>query len=193
VNTGTTATGLLRTDGKFVELPNTTIYQLIQNGKIIVPSIEITSNKGQVEELLRHARPEDIVEANHRYQILLPYLDNNPPVGITRTIRRWRQAYQKAIEVYGNGFVGLLPKNVSKGNHKPKLDKLVQDFMTKFIAENYETLKQRSQLRVYESFLIACESHSPKINPPSFNRFCLEIKRRSGYEQTLKRQIIWNS
>ena len=188
VNTGTTTTGLLRTDGKFVELPNATVFQLIQDGKITVAPIQSTAKQQQLEELLRHAKPQDIVEANHRYTQLSPYLSSHPPVGITRTIRRWRKAYQQASEIYGNGFVGLLPKNTNKGNYKPRLDPRVQEFMTTFISENYETLKQRGRLRVYESFRIACESQSPKINPPSFNRFCLEIQRRSGYEQTLKRQ-----
>ncbi len=189
VNTGVTTTGLLRTDGHFVELPNTVMNDLISNGKIISEHKQSDVNQETVLRLFNHAKPKDIVEANRRYSLILPYLESQQgQTGITRTIRRWRNAYQQAQKLYGNGFVGLLPLNSNKGNRQPRIDKAVLEFMSNFISEKYETLKQRGQLRVYESFRLACKSHEPELNPPSFSRFCLEIIRRKSTEQTFKRE-----
>jgi len=114
VNTGTTTTGLLRRDGKFVELPNAVFEELFQKGKITTPQPQIIPHGNSVAEILCRARPDDLVEANRRYEILQPYLSKHPPAEITRTIRRWRNAYQAAEDIYGNGYIGLLPKHLGK-------------------------------------------------------------------------------
>lgn len=188
VNTGATTTGLVRSDGKFIELPNATFDALIQQGKITAAKeTEPETDKARVEEILRHARPEDIVEANRRYELIQPYLGIDAPATPSSTIRRWRSQYRKAEAIYGSGYIGLLPNHQTKGNHTPRLDETVRDFMVKFIEEHYETLKHRRQLRVYESFVAACEANEPKLTPPSSKTFYAVIKQRSGATQTEKR------
>lgn len=94
VNTGSTLTGLLRSDGKFVELPNIAFEELIQKGKIqAISGQEPSANKTEIEEMLRRARPDDIKEANRRYEIVQSYLEKDAPTCPTRTIRRWRNQY----------------------------------------------------------------------------------------------------
>jgi len=189
VNTGSTSTGLLRSDGKFVELPNTALNELIQRGKIQTFSEQEAPNKkAEIEEILRHARPDDIKEANRRYEIAQPYLEQGAPTCPTRTIRRWRNQYQQAEKLYGNGYIGLLPDHQKKGNYSAKVDETTQAFMLEFIEKHYETLKQRSKLRVYQAFVGACETHEPKLNPPSRTTFTQVIEKRAGYQQTLKRE-----
>ena len=189
VNTGATATGLLRADGKFVELPNVAFETLIQQGKVTaIAGIDDTSRQEKIQEILRRARPEDIAEAHRRYEQIQPYLPPDAPPTPSSTVRRWRIQYRQAEATYGSGYIGLLPSNYAKGNRSSKLDESVRDFMVKFIEEHYETLKHRRQLRVYNSLVAACEAHEPKLNPPSSRTFYTEIKRRSGMEQTTKRE-----
>jgi putative transposase len=189
VNTGSTLTGLLRSDNKFVELPNISLEKLIQNGKIQATSgQETSSSKAEIEEILRRARPDDIKEANRRYEIVQPYLEPDAPTCPTRTIRRWRNQYRQAEKLHGNGYIGLLPDHQKKGNYSAKIDETTQAFMLEFINKHYETLKQRNKLRVYQALVEACEAHDPKLNPPSRITFTQAIQKRAGYQQTLKRE-----
>lgn len=190
VNTGSTSTGLLRSDGKFIELPNSTLDELIQKGKIQATSTtqEAPDLKAEIEEMIRHARPDNIKEANRRHEIIQPYLEKDAPTCPTRTIRRWRNQYWQAEKLYGNGYIGLLPDHHKKGNYSAKVNEVTQAFMLEFIEKHYETLKQRSKLRVYQSFVEACETHEPKLSPPSRTTFTQAIQKRAGYQQTLKRE-----
>ncbi|MBW4418955.1 MAG: DDE-type integrase/transposase/recombinase [Myxacorys californica WJT36-NPBG1] len=189
VNTGSTTTGLLRADNQFVELPNGTVESLIQQGKITaLTETEDTTRQDKIQEILRRAKPGDIAEANRRYEQIQPYLNPDAPPTPSSTIRRWRIQYRQAEAAYGSGYVGLLPINYAKGNRTSKLGEPVREFMIKFIKENYETLKHRRRWRVYESLVAACEAHQPKLTPPSSTTFYKEIKRRSGMEQTAKRE-----
>ncbi|MBD2771304.1 DDE-type integrase/transposase/recombinase [Iningainema tapete] len=189
VNTGRTTTGLLRKDGFFVELANATFEMLLHQGKIVAfLETQVNDAKNRIAEILRSARPEDIREANRRYELIEPYLDTNATATPTRSIRRWRQQYRNAQEIYGSGYIGLIPHHSAKGNRGSKVDEIVNAFMVLFIEEHYETLKHRRQLRVYQAFVEACESHQPKLNPPSAKTFYSEIKRRSGPAQTHSRE-----
>ncbi|MBD2461660.1 DDE-type integrase/transposase/recombinase [Oscillatoria sp. FACHB-1407] len=188
-NTGITSTALLRSDGEFTALPNPTIERLISEGKILSPTVEeIVETKAEIQEILRRARPEDIEEANRRYEILQPYLGNNPPPGPSSTIRRWRDSFRKSEELYGNGYIGLFSRNHEKGNHMLKVDENSHQFMIKFIEENYENSKNRKVLRVYQSYVEACSAHEPPLIPLSRTTFSKVINQRSGVNQTFKRE-----
>ncbi|MBE8966386.1 DDE-type integrase/transposase/recombinase [Nostocales cyanobacterium LEGE 12452] len=188
VNTGTTTTGLLRADGKLIELPNLAFTALIDTGKIMGDKTTQTSNiKAAAAEIIKHATCEDIIEANRRYNLIQPYLEDALKAYPSSTIRRWRTQYQKALLIYGQGYLGLLPKHNNKGNRTPKIDSQTQEFMLDFIKEHYETPKQRRKIRVYESFVLACQTHDPPFKPPSRITFCHAIKQRSGHHQTRKR------
>ncbi len=136
---------------------------------------------------MRSARPKDIEEANCRYELIQPYLQSNPHARPSSTIRRWRDKYREAEKLYGNGYIGLIPKSSTQGNYEPKLDSGVLKFMGEYIAQHYETPKNRRITGVYRGFKEACKTHEPPFEPPSEKTFRLEIKRRSGYEQTLLR------
>lgn len=188
VNTGSTTTALLRADGQLIELPNAKFTALIDTGKIAGENITLTSSiQAESAEILTRATCEDIIEANRRYNLIQPYLGYQPPTYPNSTIRRWLSQYQKALKIYGQGYLGLLPKHNSKGNRTPKIDSKTQEFMLDFIKEHYETPTQRRKLRVYEAFVLACQTHEPPLQPPSRITFCKAIKQRSGHHQTRKR------
>ncbi|HAJ61776.1 MAG TPA: integrase, partial [Cyanobacteria bacterium UBA8543] len=188
INIGSKTISLQSSDRKVINLTNTAFNELVQKREITCAENQIQSNNHkEFEEILLHARPEDIETANHRYQAIQPYLQPNPPQFPPRSIRRWRDNYWNAEKLYGNGYVGLLPKHHQKGSNEPKLDQAVREFMAQYIAQHYENLKNRRITGVYRAFIEACETHEPKLEPPSEKRFRLEIRQRSGYKQTLSR------
>lgn len=188
VNTGSTTTGLLRADRKHVELPNAVFEELIQKGAIVASTeIELDVTR-EAEEILRRASSKDIAEANRRYQVLEPYLKDSLLSRLSSTLRRWWSRYREAEKIYGKGYIGLLPSHGAKGNRSPKVDEIVLKFMDEFIEQHYENLKQRRVQRVYESFVQACKSHEPVLEPPCRRTFTRAIRKRAGYNQTLKRE-----
>lgn len=189
INTGTQTTALLRADGKFQELPNATLENLIYQGKIT--ALAVTENKSredEIQEILRCASPQEIAEANRRYEQIKPYLELEAPPTPNSTIRRWRIQYRQAEKIYGSGYVGLLPVHHAKGNRLAKIDEAARQFMNEFIENNYETLKHRRSWRVYANFIEACAAKEPKLTPPSSKTFYEAIKLRSGANQTEKRE-----
>lgn len=91
-----------------------------------------------------------------------------------------------AQKKYGCGYLGLLSHRKSKGNRQRKLPEATLQLMEEFIDQEYETLKQKSMWSVYCSLRESCEQKG--IISPSYKTFSKAIKKRSGYEQTLKRK-----
>lgn len=188
-NSGMTATGLLHTSGKLIELPNPVLETLLKEGKITsAQDADSSSCHPTIQAVLAHAKPEDIVAANRRYTILLPYLSDDPPSLPSSTIRRWRDHYRKAETLYGSGYVGLLPRHGMKGNYSAKMDEGVRELMLQFIEDHYETPTQRGKWRVYQAFVTACKGQEPPLTPPSHVTFFQAIKQRSGVVQTQRRE-----
>lgn len=112
---------------------------------------QLKINKKAMENFLR-ASPEDLAEANRRYQVIEPYLDNckrDNEVVPERTIRRWKARYKAAQQACNCGYIGLLDNHHAKGNRSPKISQISQDFIDKIIEEHYETFQQKGKLAVY--------------------------------------------
>ncbi|MBS9389865.1 MAG: DDE-type integrase/transposase/recombinase [Dolichospermum sp. WA123] len=103
-----------------------------------------------------------------------------------RTIRHWKAKYLTALQKYGCGYIGLLSHRNAKGNRQRKLPEDTLAIMEKFILEDYETLKQKRMWEVYGALVLACEQSG--VITPSYKAFTKEVKNRTGYEQTKKRQ-----
>ena len=73
-----------------------------------------------------------------------------------------------------------------KGNRQRKLPEDTLAIMERFILEDYETLKQKRVWEVHGALIRACEQSG--VIAPSYKAFTQEVKRRTGYEQTKKRQ-----
>jgi putative transposase len=188
-NSGMTTTGLLHPNSKLIELPNAVLETLLKEGKITsAHDANCSSPHPTIQAALAQAKPEDIVEANRRYAILLPYLSDTPLSFPSSTIRRWRDHYRKAETLYGSGYIGLLPKHGMKGNHSIKMDEGVRELMLQFIEDHYETPTQRGKWRVYQAFVAACKAHEPPLTPPSHVTFFQAIKQRAGVAQTQRRE-----
>jgi putative transposase len=147
---------------------------------LVLPSLS-----GEARERLAQASPDDFREANRRYAILAGSTapGDMPPA---RTIRHWRAQYRQAEQVHGCGYVGLLPRRAQSGNRRPKLPTETRALLDAFIADEYETLKQKRRFEVHAALVRACEAQG--VVAPSYKTFTRAVNRRPRAEQIGKRQ-----
>lgn len=190
VNLGITQVTLLAIDGTLIDLPRTTFESLVKEGQLSNSSNSVlTKPNPAIQELLANASPTDFEEANRRYAIIAPRLTgqclNNKNIP-ARTIRRWIGRWKKAETCYGCGYVGLLPQHQDRGNRQQKLPDNTLDMMEAFIANDYESLKQKTKMAVYGVLLRKCEEQG--VVAPSYKTFAQAIQNRPRKEQVQKRQ-----
>lgn len=134
----------------------------------------------EARERLTQASPDDFREANRRYAILAGSTapGDMPPA---RTIRHWRTQYRRAEQTYGCGYVGLLTRRAQSGNRRPKLPPETRVLLDAFIADEYETLKQKRRFEVHAALVRACEAQG--VVAPSYKTFTRAVNRRPRAEQ----------
>jgi hypothetical protein len=161
VNLGATQVTLLAMDGSLIDLPQTAFENLIKTGRLFNFKESIsTEMHPDLRDLLAKASPSDFQEANRRYTIIAPRLTGCSPDRENvpaRTIRRWMRNWKKAEVRYGCGYVGLLPQRQDRGNRHSKMPNSVLDMMNEFIANDYETLKQKTKAAVYGTLVRKCD------------------------------------
>lgn len=192
INAGSTSLTLRNSFGSLIDLSLAELTALVRQGKIagVAEQADDESN-AQVRELLGHASPEDREEAAHRFRIIEPYLagEKIPDMGAAgaskRTIYNWIKSYREAEAGYGSGFVGLLPHTASRGNRSHKLPMNTTELMDEFIAQEYETIKQKGVLTSYSQFVAQCLEQG--LVAPSLKTFSLAVKARPHYEQVKSR------
>ncbi|MDZ7961476.1 MAG: DDE-type integrase/transposase/recombinase [Aulosira sp. DedQUE10] len=188
---------LLHTEEKqLIELPMTAFHNLVTEGNIIGLKNGSTDIKDslndEIRDILLKASKKDLKDANRRYSIIEPWLRGqaitDSPVS-QRTLQHWRSKYVQAQQKYGYGYIGLLSSDNVKGNRNRKLPEHTIKLIEKFIDEEYENYKQKRKSAVYGAFVNALSADGiPDHLIPSYKTFIKEIKRRSGYEQTLNRE-----
>ncbi len=194
INIGQTDTWLLfkgdSQQEKVVELSHATFHALVQAGHMTGQTTWIEDQmSAEARSRLAQASPDDLAVANHRYEIIKPILTGGPAPNSAvhpRTVARWLAQYKQAQQLHRCGYVGLLPHYHRSGNHQPKLSEAARTLMEQFIADTYETFKQKNKQAVYGQFSLACEKQG--VQPPSYKTFAAAIKQRPQQEQTQKRQ-----
>lgn len=190
VNLGATQVTLLATDRTLIDLPQTTFEDLIKAGRLSNSKESMLAEKHRVvHELLAKASPRDFEEANRHYAIIKPWLDGHPTHSQgtpMRTIRDWIGKWRKAEAHYGCGYIGLLFHYQACGNRQQKLPDSALTMMKAFIANDYETLKQKTKMAVYGVLVRKCEEQG--IAAPSYKTFAQTIQNRPQAEQVQKRQ-----
>lgn len=186
VNVGENTIGLLGERSAFTELPINVFEALVWQGKMTGFESEPSQAQIKVKELLGKAGPADLKEANRRYEIIRPFLKEGGNARPNRTVYRWLAVYRRAESLYGNGYVGLLPRTGDRGNRGGKLPEATRELMTQFIAGDYETNKQKNKRSVYAALLRECEERG--VIAPSYKTFTIAAGSRPSYEQTRKRK-----
>lgn len=143
---------------------------------------------GEAFRLLTAASEQELKTANERFDVVKRHMEGevSPAVVPARTLRSWLAQYRLAREKYGNGYVGLLPKTGGRGNRNLRLPEASHKLLAEFIANDYENLKQKTRAASWAALKRACEERA--IVAPSYVSFCLAVRERPAFEQTLKRQ-----
>lgn len=192
-NHGDTSVALRSEQGNWAEIRKDEFHALISQGVITQPVEEKAAHviglSDEGEHLLARANTRDCQAANERYRLLQRYHSGETPeqLGVPyRTIRDWEVKCQNAERRFGHGYIGLLSKYQDSGNRQQKLPDDSIEIMMEYIKNDYETDRQKPKVHSWGQMVRACEAKG--IHPPSYNTYCQAIKKRQGYEQTLKRK-----
>jgi transposase InsO family protein len=144
----------------------------------------------EISKMLSKADEQDLRIANLRCRVVRGRLQNGPYDSDSsvpaRTVRRWAASYRAAETKFQNGYVGLLPRSHDRGNSTRRLPENTRLLMNEFIADDYETLKQKSVYISWIGLKRACEARNTQA--PSYKTFSLAVRAKAGFRQTLKRQ-----
>ncbi len=153
---------------------------LVTQGIITGIERSIADCHQRAAEQVRHAAPIDLEEANRRYQVL-----EHPESSVipARTLRSWRAKQREGVLVYGNGYVGLLPRISARGNRNRKIPALVIELMHEVINELVLSSEALLISIAYGELVNRCEDKG--VQAPSEKTFSREIKRLS--EEVVKR------
>ncbi|MGS2748189.1 TnsA endonuclease N-terminal domain-containing protein [Bacillus zanthoxyli] len=189
INNGNDQITLLSPEEQVVKIPQNVFVNLFKEGSIKGNSKVNCKQEKTQNEILIQAQQADYEIANRRYEIVKRKLNgelnesNNVPA---RTIREWTKKFKEAQILYGNGFLGLIPKNGKKGNRGNRLPQESIDLMNEYIERDYETNKQKSMRVVFGSLINACEEKG--IIAPSYKTFTKYIKFRPQAIKVEKRK-----
>lgn len=176
----------MQDEKQLVVLSHEHFNQLAISGKVKGGTASVQLNNEVTDRLLQ-ASEQDLCEANRKYKIIEPILLGNDQSSANvpgRTLRQWLSDYREATQIYGTGYIGLLPKP-RNGNRKPRLDSAVEKIMEDFISNSYLTKKKKSKSEVYGEVRNACKKDN--LVPPSYPTFLDRINRRPVYERELSR------
>ena len=187
---GETEITLVTQNNQPIVIQKSIFKNLVNQGKVTsFKNQEKDNTQQEAWHKFQQASPEDQAEALHRYETIKPYLDCTPPDTETvssRTIRDWKAKYLAAQTKYNCGLVGLLSHRHTKGNRSRKIPQVTIDLIEQIISEDYETNKQKNMLSSYRSLVLLCEEQG--VFAPSYMTFTQQVKKRSSYQQTKKRQ-----
>ncbi|HEX8162908.1 MAG TPA: Mu transposase C-terminal domain-containing protein [Pyrinomonadaceae bacterium] len=143
-------------------------------------------------EILGHAEPGVLKEAERRLELIKPYVEGALQLKAAdkeRSLRRYVAAFREAQAYYGVGLVGLLPNWYADGKCVKRLPPQVYEIMDDRIENDFETLTQKGMWIVYGSVLNDCEAAGiPEDEQPSYVTFCKRVNSRPLDEQTRKRK-----
>jgi putative transposase len=187
-NVGEHETTLIGDGGQIVQLQTAVLETLISCGKLTGLPVAELGLSPEARSRFTAASPEDLREANRRYEAIRPRLSGDAPSGHVplRTIRHWMRRWQQATQAFGRGFIGLLPRRADRGRRGRKLPENTIALMHEFIRNGYETLKQKRKSAVYAEFVRECERQH--VMAPSYKTFAAEVNHRPRVEQIRRRQ-----
>lgn len=139
-------------------------------------------------ELQADAKSEQLTQKNQAFakmaqhshsallnaQLRLDKLEGRAPTS-ARSLRRYRQKFQQAKALMGNGFVGLIDQTQHKGNRTPRLSEHTVERMNTVLREHYLNQNNATLSMAYIK-LLALYSDEPYA-APSIKAFRNALKR----------------
>ena len=190
INIGDSSISLI-SDNNYNEVPIDLFHKLINEGKIVSEQTDKLCESPIIDQITA-ANLEDYKVANYRLEHVKEYLKSGSEKYKSmeepnlRKVRDWTAKFRKAEKLYGNGYVGLLPKDKNKGNRLERFDIRVLKLMDTYIENDYENMIQKNKSIVYGAFANSCEEQG--YIPPSLATFCKRIEERPIEEKTEKRK-----
>jgi putative transposase len=190
INPGDTTTTLLPEKGTPIQIPSGFFFHLLDTGVITrLRAEEDAPVSPEVDRLMDRASPADQRQANERFEKVMAYLQGEKDryAGVApRTLHRWVARFREAEETLGCGYVGLLSRKASQGNHAPKAPSAPRVLMDTFIAEQFETPRHMPAASVYRAYEQECRKRH--LTALSARAFYQRIKQRATPEQTEARE-----
>jgi len=190
INPGDTTTTLLPEKGTPIQIPSGFFFHLLDTGVITrLRAEEDAPVSPEVDRLMDRASPTDQRQANERFEKVMAYLQGEQDryAGVApRTLHRWVARFREAEETLGCGYVGLLSRKASQGNHAPKAPSAPRELMDTFIAEQFETPRHLPAASVYRAYEQECRKRH--LTALSARAFYQRIKQRATPEQTEARE-----
>src|SRR5260370_8339610 len=123
---GQPTTTLLTEDRRPLEVSHSHFQALVAQGKLVGQASppERGSLSVQVRERMMNASHAALAEANRRYAIIQPVLEERALVDTTtpaRTIRYWPDRYREEPQTLGLRYVALLSTPHQRSNHHPPI------------------------------------------------------------------------
>ena len=190
LNVGNTSISLISQNDELLDVPSDVFDKLLKTGKLKGASSEKNNpKKEEILNILSTASEKDFAIANKRYTAVLAKLNGDPsPDDVEcseRTIQRWLSDHNFAKRVFGNGYVGLLPKP-NLGNRKAKLPSEVRAILDERIEDSYLTPKQKTITTVWGEVNLKCEEKG--FTTVSYKAFCRAVKKLLKNKKILKRK-----
>jgi transposase InsO family protein len=188
LNVGQSSVGILGEDKLLVDLPVLAIEKLFKERRIRqIGDSAGPNDHPEVTRRLQVAGKKDFHIANKRYKSIAGYLDiskSKPTNPSNRTLRRHIAAYRAAVDVYGNGYIGLLPR--TSQCERQQLDDDTRRAMLESIKDDFETPEQPSKSSSWSRFQAnRLEANKPC---PSYWTYCKAANDRPAYEQSVRRR-----
>lgn len=164
----------LQSSGNAVRnVPLVEFDQMMAQGLITADVTAQTTTSLAALERLRTASPNDLDVARQRLARLHAGAED-PPVA-TRT-REWlQQLFRKGEKLYGNGFLGLIPRISRRGNRTRKLSEAVLSVMHEIVKEFILVVSPSTVTSCYGEARTRCKERA--LRPPSERIFRLHVKR----------------
>lgn len=184
LNNGATGFFLETEEHCTINVPRESLIHLIGEGKILADPAVPSAREARSAERMRRASESERRRAVARHQALFPSDEAGPSSVPQRTLTWWRQLFRKGEEIYGNGFVGLLPDIHMRGNRTPKLPAATREIMVEVIRAQYMTPEAKAPKVVWGIVRNRCEAAGTIA--PSESAIKREIRRLFTQEEIVK-------
>lgn len=177
-------------DEAVITLDNRSLEEMVRTGEISALGAGHDGQDNPAINILKKASPQDHERAIRKFETVKALLNSGELLAgcgkSLRTVQRWAAEYRMAKGLYGDGYVGLLPKTHNMESEGRKIGADVLDQIYGFIENEYETYKQLGKMKVYGKLLLRLEEKGlPEV---SYKTFVKELKSRPKYEQTKARK-----
>ncbi|WP_174999035.1 Mu transposase C-terminal domain-containing protein [Rugamonas aquatica] len=171
------------------KLQRAQVEKFVKSGDIKGVSTSCDQSQLAAEQVVMQAGPDDLAQATKRFAALehSATSNGNSCGRSARTLRYWKHLQRRGEVIYGDSFIGLIPRTGKRGNTQRKLDQEVIDVMQNVIENELMTGHAKSKTLCYGIVINRCKDVG--LTAPSEKAFRNEIARtRTNFDLTMARE-----